>query len=113
MANKPRFSEWSKWMEPVLRNQHKEIALIEGMLLACSKHKDAISVLENISDKSTMDIAKKQVRLLKLRNGNMNNWEEDARIEGEDLLSAAIRTTAWKQIGNIDINLSFQQTVNR
>ena len=106
MANKPRFSEWSKWMEPVLRNQHKEIALIEGMLLACSKHKDAISVLENISDKSTMDIAKKQVRLLKLRNGNMNNWEEDARIEGEDLLSAAIRTTAWKQIGNIDINLS-------
>ena len=109
MANKPRFSEWNKWIDPVLRNQSKEMALVEGMILACCKHIDAIEVLDNISEKSIIDVAKKQVRLLKLRAGNLTNWEEDSKIEKEDLLSQSIRTTAWKQIENIERDFTIEE----
>ena len=109
MGNKPRFSEWNKWIDPVLRNQSKEMALIEGMILACCKHDDAIKVLDNISEKSIIDVAKKQVRLLKLRAGNLTNWEEDSKIEEEDLLSQSIRTTAWRQIENIERVFSIEE----
>ena len=108
MANKPRFSEWGRWMDPVLRNQEKEMALIEGMILACSKHDDAIRVLENISEKSLIDVAKKQVRLLKLRSGDLTNWDQDSKMEADDLLSSAIRTSAWEKIENIDRNFSVE-----
>ena len=109
MTNKPRFSEWNKWIDPVLRNQSKEMALVEGMILACCKHIDAIEVLDNISEKSIIDVAKKQVRLLKLRAGNLTNWEEDSKIEKEDLLSQSIRTTAWKQIENIERDFTIEE----
>ena len=109
MGNKPRFSEWNKWIDPVLRNQSKEMALIEGMILACCKHGDAIKVLDNISEKSIVDVAKKQVRLLKLRAGNLTNWEEDSKIEKEDLLSQSIRTTAWRQIENIERDFTIEE----
>ena len=109
MANKPRFSEWNKWITPILRNQSKEMALVEGMILACCKHDDAIKVLDNISEKSIVDVAKKQVRLLKLRAGNLTNWEEDSKIEKEDLLSQSIRTTAWKQIENIERDFTIEE----
>jgi hypothetical protein len=109
IANKPRFSEWNKWINPVLRNQSKEMALVEGMILACCKHDEAIEVLENVTEKSVLDVAKKQVKLLKLRAGDLSNWEEDSKIEEEDLLSQSIKTTAWKQIENIERDFSIEE----
>lgn len=108
LGKKPRYNEWNGWMSPSLRNQNNEIAFIEGILLASSKNPDAIQVLENINDETMNDVVEKHIRLLKLRAGNLENWKEDSKINGNDLLSQAIRNIAWKEINNIEDELSIE-----
>ena len=40
--------------------------------------------------------------------GNLENWKEDSKINGKDLLSQAIRNCAWKEINNIEDDLSIE-----
>jgi len=106
LAKKPRFEEWSKWIDPILKNQSKELCLIEGIILASIKHQDAIATLERITEESMIDVADRHIRLLKLRSGNLTNWAADSKIVENDPLSDTIRNAAWKQIDSIEHELS-------
>ncbi|MFQ3344079.1 MAG: hypothetical protein ACI9EM_000606 [Candidatus Thalassarchaeaceae archaeon] len=106
LGKKPRYEDWGTWMDPSLKNQKKEFALIEGILMASSKNPDAIKILEDISEESMKDLADKHIRLLNIRSGSLSNWDKDSKIKGDDKLSEAIRSSSWKQINNIEQNLS-------
>ena len=105
-GGRARPSMWLRWMMPSLRGLREEGALLEGILLAAASEDSAVDVLGSIEDEGMGELASRHSMLMEMRSGNLSDWSACAGQEGNDLLSAALRVCAWRNVDSCPIELS-------
>ena len=100
-----------KWLadprlDSTLAELGAEYALLGGILTVASGSRDAEHTFEKlvtnddgkVVDSVVAEIASLQLKLIRLRNGDIAAWSECIELTSDDLLSSACRSEAWMSI---------------
>jgi len=105
-GGRARPNRWLNWMRPTLRGLRDEGALLEGILLVSALSDEAREVLEGIEGGVLGELSDSQSMLIRIRSGDLTDWEVCTKRYGDDGLSQSLRIAAWRRVGNSGAELS-------
>ena len=105
-GGRARPNRWLNWMRPTLRGLRDEGALLEGILLVSALSDEAWEVLEGIEGGVLGELSDSQSMLIRIRSGDLTDWEVCTKRYGDDGLSQSLRIAAWRRVGNSGAELS-------
>ena len=105
-GGRARPNRWLNWMRPTLRGLRDEGALLEGIILVSALSDEAREVLEGIEGGVLGELSDSQSMLIRIRSGDLTDWEVCTKRYGDDGLSQSLRIAAWRRVGNSGAELS-------
>ncbi len=105
-GGRARPDRWLNWMRPPLRGLREEGALLEGILLASALSDEAREVLEGLEGGVLGELSGGHSMLIRIRSGDLTDWEVCTKRYGDDGLSRSLRIAAWRRVGDSDAELS-------
>ena len=105
-GGRARPDRWLNWMRPTLRGLREEGALLEGILLASALSDEARGVLEGLEGGVLGELSGSHSMLIRIRSGDLTDWEVCTKRYGDDGLSRSLRIAAWRRVGDSGAELS-------
>lgn len=103
-----RPNRWLSSMLPSLRGLREEGALLEGILLASASSDEALGVFDVLEGGALGELSGRHSMLIRIRSGDLSDWEACAKRSGDGSLSRALRVAAWRRVEDSGAELSVQ-----